>query len=77
MYKEQLHCLLRCIHLHTTVLCTNELITDQFVDYSVPELREKVSHQCITLVLQRTKDIAKLLQLLLYLSLVKYYFIEE
>ena len=47
------------------------MLTNQFVNYGVPKFREEVGQESITLILQRAKHVAKLLQFFLYLSLAK------
>ena len=47
------------------------IITNHFVDDGVPKLWEEVGQESLTLILQRAKDFAELLQFFLYLTLAR------
>lgn len=47
------------------------IVTNHFVDDRVPKLWKEVRQESLTLILQRAKDFAELLQLLLYLTLAR------
>ena len=61
----------RYICTHRCIIHKCLIITNHFVDDGVPKLWEEVGQESLTLILQRAKDFAELLQFFLYLTLAR------